>query len=105
MTDTVRAVLIRRASLVVPSESAFMEELKMHSRWIRRGALVVALGLGSFLFQSCPFGGLVDDCFGSNTISESEYDDLNAVERLAYEENECGRYTERSDWIGDLFGP
>jgi hypothetical protein len=77
----------------------------MRKRGIRAGWLVTALGLGSLLFQSCPLGGLVNDCFGSNTISESEYEDLNAVERLAYEENECGRYTERSDWIGDLFGP
>ena len=67
--------------------------------------LVALLGSGSFLLQSCPLGGLASDCFGSNTISESEYDDLNAFERVAYEENDCGRYAQRSGWIGDLFGP
>ena len=77
----------------------------MRIRGIRAGILATMLGLGSMLFQGCPFGGLVSDCFGSNTISSSEYDDLNAFERLGYEENECGRYTPRSDWIGDLFGP
>jgi hypothetical protein len=77
----------------------------MRMRWVRAGMLVAMMGSGSFLFGSCALGGLVSDCFGSNTISESEYDDLNAIERLAYEENECGRYTQRSDWLGDLFGP
>jgi len=79
--------------------------MAMRIRGIRAGILATMLGLGSMLFQSCPLGGLVSDCFGSNTISSSEYDDLNAFERLAYEENECGRYTQRSNWLGDLFGP
>jgi hypothetical protein len=75
----------------------------MSIRRIRTATLVATLGVGSFLFQSCPLGGLLDSCFGENTISESAYDDLSSLERLAYEENDCGRYERRSGLLGDLF--
>lgn len=75
----------------------------MHMRRIRAAALVALLGFGSFLFQSCPVSGLLNDCFGEDTIPSSEYDDLNALEQLLYEENWCGRYARRSNFFGDLF--
>ena len=75
----------------------------MHMRQIRAATLVAMLGFGSFLFQSCPVSGLLNDCYGEDTISSSEYDDLNALERLLYEENWCSRYTRRSNFFGDLF--
>jgi len=79
------------------------EQTAMSMRRFRAAALTMMLGFGSLIFQSCPLTGLLDDCFGEDTISSSEYDDLNAVERLLYEENWCGRYTRRSDFFGDLF--
>ncbi len=71
----------------------------MHVRLarIRRSGPVALLAAGSMLFQGCPFSGLLDDCFGENTVSESEYDDLNVFEQLLYEENSCGRYERRFD--------
>ena len=75
----------------------------MSMRRIRAATLVVMLGFGSFLFQSCPVSGLLNDCFGEDTISSSAYDDLNALERLLYDENWCGRYTRESGFLGDLF--
>ena len=75
----------------------------MHMRRIRTATLVAMLGFGSFLFQSCPVSGLLDDCYGEDTISSSAYDDLNALERLPYDENRCGRYTRDSGFLGDLF--
>ena len=68
-------------------------------RRIRNAALGVMLGLGTMVFQSCPWS----DCFGEDTISESEYDDLNFFEQLGYEENDCGRYEPTDDFLGDLF--
>ena len=75
----------------------------MYMRRIRGAMLVVMLGFGSFLFQSCLASGLLNDCYGEDTISSSEYDDLNALEQLLYEENSCGRYTRESNFLGDLF--
>ncbi len=75
----------------------------MNMRRIRAATLVAMLGFGSFLFQSCPVSGLLDDCYGEDTISSSAYDDLNALERLLYDENRCGRYTRQSSFFGDLF--
>jgi len=52
------------------------------------------------MIQECPVeslvGGIFDSCFGEDTISADEYDDLNILEQLLYEENDCGRYEERS---------
>lgn len=70
----------------------------MNQRSWRRA--VILLGTGMALFQGCPVGsllnGVLSDCFGSDTISADEYDDLNVLEQLLYEENDCGRYEERS---------
>ena len=74
----------------------------MFIRRIRILTMVAMLGTGSLLLQSCPLGNLLD-CFGEDTISASAYEDLNAFEQLAYEENECGRYDRRSGLLGDLF--
>jgi len=71
---------------------------------LRAAVMVALLGFGSLVFASCPLSGLADDCIGVNTISESEYDDLNGIDQLGYEENNCGRYERRSDLWGDLFG-
>lgn len=65
---------------------------------LRKTILTAALGLGSMLFQGCPVSGIIDDCFGSNTISSSEFDDLNIIERQFYKENNCGRYEPASDF-------
>jgi len=55
---------------------------------------------GTTLLQGCPVeslvGGIFDRCFGADTISAAEFDDLNILEQLLYEENDCGRYEERS---------
>jgi|GEM_PF-6351231 len=74
----------------------------MSLRRIRTAALTVMLGFGSLLFQSCPVSGLLNDCFGEDTISRSEYDDLNVLERLLYEENWCGRYEPVSSLLDDF---
>jgi hypothetical protein len=74
----------------------------MNVRRVRAAALVVTLGLGALVFQSCPFAGALEDCYGENTISRSEYEDLNAFEQLLYEENWCGRYTRRSTFLDDV---
>ena len=74
----------------------------MNSKRIRTVAFMVTLGLGSVVLQGCPLGGLLNDCYGEGTISRSAYDDLSAIERVTYEENSCGRYVRRSDWLGDL---
>lgn len=68
---------------------------------IRKGksVLVTALVAGSCLFQSCPFGGFLDDCFEEDSISESEFDDLNSFEQLLYEENDCGRFEMVFDFL------
>lgn len=62
--------------------------------------VAILLGAGSTLIQGCPVAGLLDgflsNCFGEDTISAAEYDDLHLIERLLYEENDCGRYEERS---------
>ena len=63
-----------------------------------RWSVITAVGLGSVVFQGCPvdlLGGLLSNCFGGDTISEREYDDLNILEQLLYEENDCGRYDRR----------
>ncbi len=70
---------------------------------VRNATMVAMIGAGSFLFQSCPIGGLVDDCFGDNTISESAFDDMNFFERMAYDENDCGRYERGSGPLSDWF--
>ncbi len=54
-------------------------------------AKLIAIGLGSLLLQSCPFGSF-SDCFGGDTISRREYLDLNVFAQLLYRENGCGRY-------------
>lgn len=61
-------------------------------RRITATAAILMLGLGSVLLHGC---GSLSDCFGEDTLSQSEYDDLNAFEQLLYEENECGRYERR----------
>lgn len=74
----------------------------MNMRRIRIATLVAMFGFGSLLLQSCPATGLLDDCYGEDTISSSEYEDLNPLEQLLYEENWCGRYTRKSGFLGDL---
>jgi hypothetical protein len=75
----------------------------MAMRHMRKAALGIMLGLGTMVFQSCPFNGVFNDCFGEDTISEAEYEDLNFLEQLGYEENDCGRYEPTSNFLGDLF--
>jgi len=64
------------------------------------GRVAILLCAGTTVFQGCPagslFNGMFVNCFGEDTISASEYDDLNILEQLLYEENDCGRYEERS---------
>ena len=73
---------------------------------LRKFRIALLLGTGSILFQGCPvsglLGGLLDECFGENTISQSAFDDLNVFEQLLYEENDCGRYESRSIVLDDL---
>ena len=61
---------------------------------------------GAVVFQGCPVSGagshMVSDCFGEDTISASEYDDLNPLEQLLYEENDCGRYEPQSSLLDDI---
>ena len=68
-------------------------------RRMRSWSLIGMLCVGSAVFQGCPASGLVtgliSDCFGEDTISQREYDDLNVFEQLLYEENACGRYEPR----------
>ena len=75
-------------------------------RIVRRFRLAVLLGAGTMLLQGCPVGGLLGDllseCFGEDTISQSEFDDLNPFEQLLYDENDCGRYEPRSNLLDDL---
>lgn len=65
-----------------------------------RGRAAMLLCTGTTLLQGCPVdnlvGGIFDSCFGEDTISAGEFDDLNILEQLLYEENDCGRYEERS---------
>jgi len=60
----------------------------------RKTAILAALvtTLSPFVLSGC---GVVSDCFGEDTISQDEYEDLNVLEQLLYEENECGRYERR----------
>lgn len=78
----------------------------MHIKRLRNPILVMLLGTGSVVFQGCPVsgpvGGLVSDCFGEDTISESAFDDLNLLEQLLYEENDCGRYEPVSSVLDDF---
>jgi hypothetical protein len=69
---------------------------------MRNATMALLVGSGSLLLQSCPLGRIID-CYGEDTISASEYEDLNSFEQLAYEENWCGRYERRSGLLGDLF--
>ena len=75
----------------------------MRAQGLRNATLLLMIGSGSFVFQSCPLTGLLDECLGENTISQSEYEDMNAFEQLLYEENSCGRYERRSGFLPDLF--
>jgi hypothetical protein len=79
------------------------EDYAMRLKRFRVAMTLLVLGLSSATINACPFSGLVDDCFGENTISASEYDDLNALEQLLYEENSCGRYDRRSGSFWNLF--
>jgi hypothetical protein len=75
----------------------------MRAKGLRTAVLVLTIAAGSVVFESCPLTGLLDECYGENTISQSDYDDLNVVEQLLYEENSCGRYEGRSGFLSDLF--
>ncbi len=75
----------------------------MRAKGFRTATLLLMVAYSSFVFQSCPLTGLLDECFGENTISESEYEDLNAAQQLLYTENSCGRYEPRSEFLVDLF--
>ena len=76
--------------------------MRRATRWL----FITMAGLGAVVFQGCPVNGLVrvflSECFGEDTISSSEYDDLNVLERLLYEENDCGRYEPCSSLLDDL---
>ena len=63
---------------------------------LRHTLLALLVGLGATTFASCPMGNL-DDCFGDDTISAGQYDELSFVEQLLWEENDCGRYSRRFD--------
>ena len=65
---------------------------------IRNAVLAASLGLSAMVFEGCPFSGLIDDCFGEDTISREAYQDLNDFEQWFYEENDCGRYEPTSDF-------
>ena len=73
---------------------------------VRKIRIVLLLITGMILLPGCPssglVGGVVSDCFGEETISESEYNDLNAFEQLLYEENDCGRYEPISSVLDDV---
>ena len=75
----------------------------MRAKGLRTATLLLMIAYSSFVFQSCPLTGLLDECYGENTISQSEYEDLNAFEQLLYEENSCDRYERRSGFLSDLF--
>jgi hypothetical protein len=68
--------------------------------------MAISLSGCTFGLQGCEITdlalGLVDSCVGSDTISESDFDDLNVFEQLGYEENNCGRYAPRDDLLGDF---
>ena len=72
----------------------------------RKVMLATVFGAGSMIFQSCPvsniLGGFLSECFGEDTISSSAFDDLNVIEQLLYEENDCGRYEPKSDFLSDI---
>lgn len=71
-----------------------------------KSRIALLLGTGSILLQGCSvsglLGGLLNEYFGENTISQSAFDDFNAFEQLLYEENDCGRYESRSIVLDDL---
>ena len=75
-------------------------------RRVRGWLLITTAGIGSVVFQGCPAGGLVtgflSGCFGKDTISQSEYNDLNVLEQLLYQKNDCGRYEPRSISLAGL---
>ena len=75
----------------------------MRVKGIRTATLLLTFFSSALLFQSCPLTGVLDECFTEDSISASEYDDLNVAERLLYEENSCGRYEPRSDFLAGLF--
>lgn len=70
----------------------------MKRSYLRRAAMLLCTG--TTLLQGCPVdslvGGIFGNCFGEDTISAAEFDDLNILEQLLYEENDCGRFEERS---------
>jgi len=72
----------------------------------RKVLLASVFAAGSMIFQGCPvsniLGGFLSQCFGEDTISASAYHDLNIIEQLLYEENDCGRYEPKSDFISDI---
>ena len=72
-------------------------------------SLMVASSMGGMLFQdgcAALTGTLIsalDECAGSGTISEDQFDDLGFFDQLGYQENDCGRFAPRDDLFGDLF--
>ncbi len=72
-------------------------------------SLMVASSMGGMLFQdgcTALTGTLIsalDECAGTGTISEDQFDDLGFFDQLGYEENSCGRFGPREDILGDLF--
>jgi hypothetical protein len=78
----------------------------MHSSRLRSSVLGMLFGTGAVVLEGClgsgPVGEMVSDCFGENTISPSEYDDLDSWEQLLYEENDCGTYEPVSSVLDDL---
>ncbi|MHC4697946.1 MAG: hypothetical protein ACYTFA_14530 [Planctomycetota bacterium] len=68
--------------------------------------IVTLLATGTILLSGCPssglVGGVISDCFDEDSISASEYDDLNVFEQLLYEENDCGRYEPISSALDDV---
>jgi len=75
----------------------------MRAKGLRTATLLLVIGFGSLVFQSCPLTNLLEDCLGEDTISAAEYEALNVVEQLLYEENWCGRYERQSGLLDNLF--
>jgi len=72
----------------------------------RRFAYAVLVGSGAMLLQGCPAGSIVgaiaSECVGSDSISQNQFDDLNVLQQLLYDENSCGRFEPASGLIPDL---
>ena len=70
---------------------------------IRNYLAAATLAATCTVFQSCPVDSkLLSDCFSEDSISRSEYEDMNDFEQSLYDRNDCGRYEPANDFA-DLF--